>query len=135
MDDLKRSVTGATIVPGWTLPTGTVAIMGGAVIDRNIAIGVTTATRGTKVIRAIAVPDVTIATREIIATISAEEREIRVILLTIRLPSETARREHWECRRHSDGSSRLDGGAGPQSPNLAVRLKRANSRCTSSEKT
>ena len=57
------------------------------VIDRIIAIGATTATRGTKVIRAIAVPDVTIATRGIIATISAEEREIRATLLTIRLSS------------------------------------------------
>src|SRR5207237_6214937 len=93
--DRRRSVTGATIAPGWTLPTGTVAIMGGAVIDRNIAIGVTTATRGTKVIRAIAVPDVTIATREIIATISAEEREIWATLLIIRLPSEIAGRWNW----------------------------------------
>ena len=87
MVDLKRSVTGATIVPGWTLPTGTVAIMGGAVIDRTIAIEATTAVSGTRVIRAIALPDVTIATRGIIATISAEEREIRATLLTIRLPS------------------------------------------------
>ena len=87
MVDLKRSVTGATIVPGWTLPTGTVAIMGGAVIDRTIAIEATTAVSGTRVIRAIPVLDVTIATREIIATISAEEREIRATLLTIRLPS------------------------------------------------
>ena len=85
--DRRRSVTGATIAPGWTLPTGTVAIMGGAVIDRTIAIEATTAVSGTRVIRAIAVLDVTIATRGIIATISAEEREIRVTLLTIRLPS------------------------------------------------
>jgi len=85
--DRRRSGTGATIVPGWTLPTGTVAIMDGAVINRTIAIEVTTAVSGTRVIRAIAVPDVTIATRGIIDTTSAEKREIRATLLTIRVPS------------------------------------------------
>ncbi len=87
MVDPKRSVTGATIVPGWTLPTGTVVIMGGAVIDRTIAIEATTGVSGTRVIRAIAALDVTIATSGIIGTTSAEEREIRATFLTIRLPS------------------------------------------------
>ena len=90
--DCRRRVNGATIAPGWILPTGTVVIMGVAVIDRTIASGATTATGATRAFRAIAAPDVTIATNEIIPTISAEERETRATLLTIRLPSEIVRR-------------------------------------------
>jgi hypothetical protein len=53
-----------------TRPTGTVAIT----IDPTIATGATTAARATKVFKAIAAIAVTIATKEIIATISTESR-------------------------------------------------------------
>jgi hypothetical protein len=59
-DDLRRSVTGATIAWGWPLPAGIDAIMGVMVIDGKVTI----ATRLTKVFKAIATIE-PIATSEI----------------------------------------------------------------------
>src|SRR5882724_2232389 len=102
--DRRRSVTGATIAPGWTLPTG--------IVDRTIASAATTATRATTVFRAAAAIDVTIPTNEIIATIAAEERDNQATSLRSGCLLQIARRWHWLCRCHSDRSPRL-GGGGP----------------------
>lgn len=83
--DWRRSATGATIAPGSSIPTGTVAIIGVTMIGETIVGGPTTEIRGTKVFRAIAATGVTIATHEIIATIAAEEHDNQATLLTIRL--------------------------------------------------
>jgi len=69
--DHRRSVTGTTIAPGSILPTGTAG-------------GATTAIRATKVFKAIAATEATIATGEIIGTIGAD---IQAALGAIRLPS------------------------------------------------
>jgi hypothetical protein len=69
--DRRRSVTGTTIAPGSILPTGTAG-------------GATTAIRATKDFKGIAATEVTIATGEIIGTISAD---IQATSGTIRLPS------------------------------------------------
>jgi len=69
--DHRRRVTGATIAPGSILPTGTAG-------------GATTAIRATKVFKAIAATEATIATGEIIGTIGAD---IQAALGAIRLPS------------------------------------------------
>jgi hypothetical protein len=65
--DRRRSVTGMTIAPGSILLTGTAG-------------GGTTAIRETKVFKAIAAIDRTIATNEITGTIGAENYYIRATL-------------------------------------------------------
>jgi hypothetical protein len=69
--DRRRSVTGATIAQGYSLPTGAVAMIVRE-IAATIAAGTTTAIGAIRVIKAIPATGVIIATNEIIATISAE---------------------------------------------------------------
>jgi hypothetical protein len=72
--DRRRSVTGTTIAPGSILPTGTAG-------------GGTTAIRETKVFKAIAAIDRTIATHEITGTIGAETMTFGQSWERIRLPT------------------------------------------------
>jgi hypothetical protein len=65
--DRRRNVTGTTIAQGYSLPTGTVAIIV-TEIAATIAAGTTTAISATRVTEGIAATGVTIATSEIIAT-------------------------------------------------------------------
>jgi len=82
----RRSATGATIVPGWSLLAAPPAIIVTEILG-TIPAGTTTVIGATNLIQAIAATTVTMATNEITATIRAESCEIEATELTIRLPS------------------------------------------------
>jgi hypothetical protein len=71
----RRSATGATIVPGWSLLAAPPAIIVTEIL-RTIPAGTTTVTGAANLIEAIAATSVTIATNQITATIRTESREI-----------------------------------------------------------
>ena len=71
----RRSVTGATIVPGSSRLAGTLAIIVTEILG-TIPADTTTVIVAAKLIQAIAATTVTMATNEITATIRAESCEI-----------------------------------------------------------